>query len=166
MGESSCLIIDVRVVTVTPGAPSSSSSTTTAAAASGPVSGKPGTSVGTGTGTGSGTGINGTVDPYNQTTAVGVVAVEPTVPGKCYWTILPLDTKKLPGLGPAVGGQYVAGGAFQVTDPLPPPRSSPLPSLTPVVDTFLTNTLIHPTLRSLPLTVLHRIPSLPLSPLP
>ena len=88
LGESSCLIIDVRAVTVTV------------------------TPAGTGsTGAGSASSEQST---HQAAAAAVAVAVEPAVPGKSYWTIMPLDTKKLQGMKPAVGGQYVAGGAFQV----------------------------------------------------
>ena len=90
VGESSCLIIDVRTVTVTPGASTASSSSTTTTG--------PGAGAGAGTGKDSGNTEDWTRrqsnDPSNHATSVAV-AVEPTVPGRSYWTILPLDTKKL-----------------------------------------------------------------------
>ena len=78
-GETSCLILDVRVVNITGGKDKKK-----------PAAGAPG----------AGHDV--------------AIEVEPAAPGTAYWTILPLDKKKLPKQGTAAGAQYVAAGTFQL----------------------------------------------------
>jgi hypothetical protein len=81
-GETSCLILDVRVVNITGGKDKKK-----------PAAGAAGAP-------GAGPDV--------------AIEVEPAAPGTAYWTILPLDKKKLPKQGTAAGAQYVAAGTFQL----------------------------------------------------